>query len=49
MLSIVIPVYNVDVLTLVNTLSKQAQSLNISYELVCMDDASSEENDTREQ
>jgi len=40
MLSIVIPVYNQDVRTLVYTLMKQCNKLNINYQILCFDDFS---------
>ncbi|MDL2141898.1 glycosyltransferase [Flavobacterium tructae] len=40
MLSILIPVYNYDVVSLVRKLHKQAVELNISFEIICLDDAS---------
>jgi len=42
MLSVLIPVYNFDVRDLVKTLSFQAQNLNISFEIIVIDDASDE-------
>lgn len=40
MLSILIPVYNYDIRSLVAVLSKQAQQLEIEYEIFCLDDGS---------
>lgn len=40
MLSILIPVYNYDVVSLVRKLHEQALELNISFEIICLDDAS---------
>ncbi|BFM44218.1 glycosyltransferase [Flavobacterium sp. CFS9] len=40
MLSILIPVYNYDVVSLVKKLHEQALELNITFEIICMDDAS---------
>lgn len=40
MLSILIPTYNYDVTFLVNNLLEQAKSLNISYEIIVLDDGS---------
>ena len=40
MLSILIPIYNFDVKDLVNELSSQAVDLNISFEILCVDDKS---------
>lgn len=40
MLSILIPVYNYDVVSLVRKLHEQAVELNISFEIICLDDAS---------
>ena len=42
MLSILIPVYNFDVIALVSDLEKQCLSCNIPFEIICMDDASDE-------
>ena len=42
MLSVLIPVYNFGVTELVETLSSQAQSLDIPFEIIVIDDASSE-------
>lgn len=42
MLSILIPVYNYDVFTLVETLYKQALECHIPFEIICLDDASQE-------
>ncbi|MGL4993951.1 MAG: glycosyltransferase family 2 protein [Bacteroidales bacterium] len=42
MLSILIPVYNRDVTTLVEDLQKQAVSLGVVFEILCIDDASTE-------
>lgn len=42
MVSILIPVYNFDVVKLVNDLEFQAVKLGIPYEIVCIDDNSSE-------
>ena len=42
MVSILIPVYNCDVVKLVNDLEFQAVKLGIPYEIVCIDDNSSE-------
>jgi len=39
-LSILIPVYNYDVVSLVKKLHEQAMELNISFEIICLDDAS---------
>ncbi len=43
MLSVLIPVYNFDVRDLVKTLSFQAESLNIPFEIIVIDDASDKE------
>jgi glycosyltransferase involved in cell wall biosynthesis len=43
MISILIPVFNFDVRNLVRSLSKQASRLNIAYEIIVIDDASSDE------
>lgn len=40
MLSILIPVYNYNVLPLVNELAKQCNSCGINFEILCQDDAS---------
>ncbi|WP_264536780.1 glycosyltransferase family 2 protein [Flavobacterium sp. N1736] len=40
MLSILIPVYNYNVFTLVETLYKQCLKSNITFEIICLDDAS---------
>ncbi len=40
MLSIVIPIFNQDVRTLVYTLVKQCNKANINYQILCFDDAS---------
>jgi len=40
MISICIPVYNFNITSLLNELSKQAKSLNIPYEIIIIDDAS---------
>ncbi len=40
MISICIPVYNFDITSLVNELSKQANLLNTSYEIIVIDDCS---------
>lgn len=40
MLSIVIPIFNQDVRTLVYTLVKQCNKLNINYQILCFDDGS---------
>ena len=40
MLSIVIPIFNQDVRTLVYTLVKQCNKLNINYQVLCFDDGS---------
>lgn len=40
MLSILIPVYNVDIRPLVNELNNQAIKLGIEFEILCLDDAS---------
>lgn len=42
MISILIPVYNFDVRNLVTSLHKQAQALSIAYEILVMDDCSSQ-------
>lgn len=42
MISICIPIYNFDVTTLVNELSRQAKLLNSSYEIILIDDCSNE-------
>ncbi|MDC0230965.1 glycosyltransferase family 2 protein [Aureispira] len=42
MLSILIPVYNFDVRKLVHQLHEQGQLLDIPFEIICVDDASSE-------
>jgi cellulose synthase/poly-beta-1,6-N-acetylglucosamine synthase-like glycosyltransferase len=47
MLSILIPVYNFDVTRLVIVLNSQANSANIDYEIIIIDDASEEEYKTR--
>jgi GT2 family glycosyltransferase len=39
-ISILIPVYNNDVRVLVKTLSQQAQALQLTFEILCFDDAS---------
>ena len=43
MLSILIPVYNFDVRKLVSDLGKEAQNLDIPYEILCFDDGSKPE------
>jgi len=40
MLSILIPLFRFDPLSLVNQLKKQCEALTLDYEIVCMDDAS---------
>jgi glycosyltransferase involved in cell wall biosynthesis len=40
MLSILIPVYNSDVTTLVTALHKQCSNIDIDYEIICIDDGS---------
>lgn len=40
MLSILIPTYNYNVMPLVTTLLKELASLNLQYEIICIDDAS---------
>lgn len=40
MLSVLIPVYNIDCFPLVNNLVNQLGNLNIDYEIICLDDAS---------
>ncbi len=40
MISICIPVYNFDIASLVNELSKQAKELRLPCEIICIDDAS---------
>jgi len=40
MLSILIPVYNYNIFTLVETLRKQTLECNIPFEIICLDDAS---------
>jgi cellulose synthase/poly-beta-1,6-N-acetylglucosamine synthase-like glycosyltransferase len=40
MLSILIPVYNYNIFTLVETLYKQTLECNIPFEIICLDDAS---------
>ena len=40
MLSILIPIYNYDVRSLVEDLFHQCKDQNIEFEIVCMDDAS---------
>jgi hypothetical protein len=40
MLSILIPVFNYDVVSLVRKLHEQAMELNITFEIICLDDAS---------
>jgi hypothetical protein len=42
MLSILIPVYNYDVLPLVSELVKQCNAIGINFEIICFDDASQE-------
>ncbi|WP_125721435.1 glycosyltransferase family 2 protein [Flavobacterium ustbae] len=42
MLSILIPVYNYDIFTLVETLYNQVSKCNIPFEIICLDDASQE-------
>lgn len=42
MLSILIPIYNQDVRTLVYNLAKQCNKLNINYQILCFDDGSTE-------
>ncbi len=41
-ISILIPIYNRNVVPLVNALSEQAKLLNIPYEIICLDDCSKE-------
>ena len=41
MISILIPIYNVDVTELVNELNQQANSLSSEIEIICIDDCSS--------
>lgn len=43
MLSIVIPIYNRDVKTLVKNLSKQCEKAKIAYQIICFDDGSKEQ------
>jgi len=43
MLSILIPVYNFNVVTLVNTIHEQARLCNIDFEIICLDDHSNED------
>ena len=43
MLSVLIPIYNFAVIDLVQELSKQAESLNIPFEILCIDDQSKSE------
>ncbi|TYA86790.1 glycosyltransferase family 2 protein [Seonamhaeicola marinus] len=40
MLSILIPIYNYDVTTLVKELHRQSNEVNIEYEIICLDDGS---------
>jgi hypothetical protein len=42
MLSVLIPVYNFDVVPLVTDLARQCTLCNISFEIICLDDASDE-------
>ncbi|WPO77146.1 glycosyltransferase family 2 protein [Flavobacterium sp. KACC 22761] len=49
MLSILIPVYNYAVLPLVNELVKQCNSCGITFEILCQDDASQSELNTKNQ
>ncbi len=43
MLSVLIPIYNYDVVKLVDTLQKQCSKLKIAYEILCFDDGSTGE------
>jgi len=43
MLSVLIPVYNFEVVSFVKDLAKQCSVCNISFEIVCLDDCSAEE------
>ncbi|WP_435412795.1 glycosyltransferase family 2 protein [Psychroserpens mesophilus] len=43
MISVLIPVYNYNVVTLVTTIHTQLQLCNIPFEIICLDDASSSE------
>ncbi|KRD06455.1 glycosyl transferase [Flavobacterium sp. Root901] len=49
MLSILIPVYNYDVLPLVNELVKQCNSCGINFEILCQDDASNSQKNIKNQ
>lgn len=40
MLSVLIPVYNFNILTLINSLHKQLTKANIDFEIICLDDVS---------
>lgn len=40
MISVLIPVYNYDVIELVNTIHKQLKLCHIAFEIICLDDAS---------
>jgi glycosyltransferase involved in cell wall biosynthesis len=42
MLSICIPIYNIDVTGLVNALHKQTERINITFEIICIDDCSAD-------
>jgi len=42
MLSVLIPIYNWDVVNLATTISKQCKALGINYEVICYDDSSGE-------
>ena len=42
MLSVLIPVYNYNIFTLVETIYKQTLECNIPFEIICLDDASQE-------
>jgi len=49
MLSILIPVYNYPVLPLVNELVKQCNATGITFEILCQDDASNSQENSRNQ
>ena len=45
MISILIPIYNWDTTTLINSLVKQGNSINVPYEIIAIDDFSNSEHD----
>jgi len=45
MISILIPIYNWDTTTLINSLVKQGNSINVPYEIIAIDDFSNSDHD----